>query len=107
MQRIIESARKLGVPLIVTDPGGREPFVVLSLEQFEAMVDTGESGLKTVSNQRKPGRPSRKQSESEPESKPEPIEPYLDEVSEVLPPNPEISLDERFYLEPLDDEAAA
>ena len=41
IQRVFESARKLGVPVIMTDPAGREPLVVLSLEQFEAMAGEG------------------------------------------------------------------
>ena len=41
MQRILETSRKLGLPVIVTDIAGREPMVVLPLEQFEAMAGAG------------------------------------------------------------------
>lgn len=41
LQRVFESARKLGLPVVVTDPSGREPFVLLPLDQFEAL--TGET----------------------------------------------------------------
>ena len=41
MQRILETSRKLGLPVIVTDVAGREPMVVLPLEQFEAMAGAG------------------------------------------------------------------
>ena len=44
MQRILETSRKLGLPVIVTDIAGREPMVVLPLEQFEAMAGAGGEG---------------------------------------------------------------
>ena len=41
LQRVLETARKMGVPVIVTDSAGLDPIVILPLEQFEAMA--GES----------------------------------------------------------------
>lgn len=41
MQRVLETARKLGLPVIMTDVAGREPMVIMPLEQFEAMAGTG------------------------------------------------------------------
>lgn len=40
-QRIIEVARKQGMPVIVTDVAGREPMVLLPLEGYERLVDGG------------------------------------------------------------------
>ena len=48
LQRVFESARKLGLPVVVTDPSGREPFVLLPLDQFEAL--TGETARQTGKN---------------------------------------------------------
>lgn len=49
LQRVFESARKMGVPVIITDPAGREPMVVLPLEQFEAMTGEPKSEAQKVS----------------------------------------------------------
>ncbi len=38
IHRVLETARRLGLPVIFTDDAGREPMVVVPLEQFEAMV---------------------------------------------------------------------
>lgn len=116
LQRVFESARKLGVPVIMTDPAGREPMVVLTLEQFEAMAGTGsEPGREPTSNPVRRGRPpSRRPAESpkvddfafpadELKAQPSLAEPALEDYPVPTPSEGEISLDERFYLEPLDD----
>jgi len=94
LQRIFESARRLQVPIIVTDPAGRDPMVLLTLEHFEAMAGSQEG--ETVA---KPAaKPKATLSEKwEPQSEPLPVE------AEKLA---EISLEERFYLEPVDEENA-
>jgi hypothetical protein len=38
-QRILESARRMGAPLIVTDAAGREPMVVMSLQTYERLSE--------------------------------------------------------------------
>lgn len=119
LQRVFESARKLGLPVVVTDPAGREPMVVLSLEQFEAMAGATDN-VTEVSRPipaSKPLKPGRKDTdmpvvsgqtglssyENElPKSEDRP-EPTLEEIQVPSQSNPEISLDERFYLEPLED----
>jgi hypothetical protein len=98
----------LGIPVIVTDPSGRDPLVVLPLEQFEAM--SGDVGEKPVTSghlpvergQEKEGqkKPIKLATESQSEAK-------FNVPSFEMPPMPmsdEISLEERFYLEPTDDE---
>lgn len=115
LQRVFESARKLGVPVIVTDPGGREPMVVMPLEQFEAMA--GESASAPVAK----SGPAPTFQKSKEELRVEQI--LADQASHVTKDrmeevagefakapsggseNLEISLEERFYLEPVDDEA--
>jgi hypothetical protein len=39
LQRIIELARRQGMPMIITDVAGREPMVVLPLEVYEGMLE--------------------------------------------------------------------
>lgn len=103
LQRVFESARKMGVPVIVTDPSGRDPMVVLPLEQFEALNQTDE--MPKV-------RPSAPVPAAEPvriAEKPRNIQkmqemPLPSEMSFSQGPGPEISLEERFYLEPSDDD---
>lgn len=111
LQRIIESARKLGVPVIMTDPAGREPLVIVSLEQFEAMAGTSQEGLQD--RQTEDPRYSKfatdnSSSESDSltqisDSEEVPQDVYLEDmpptqVSKVM------TDEERFYLEPLDDQ---
>lgn len=75
-QRMIEMARRHGMPIVVTDPNGKEPVVVLSLEVYEALIGEG-SGPKVVGVRK----------------------------SQVpMPENlAELSVEERFYVEPLDE----
>lgn len=85
-QHMLEMARRHGMPLVVTDPNGKAPVVVLPLEVYEALVD---------------GAPKKK----------EPIVvPVRDESSltplnvQIEPENlAELSMEERFYMEPLDE----
>jgi len=85
-QRIFEMVRRQGMPLVVTDETGKEPVVVLPLEVYEALMEG--------------------------ESKPTPIrEPLPTPVSSPIPspreeqsPKVEISLEERFYVEALEDQ---
>jgi len=111
LQRIIESARKLGVPVIMTDPAGREPLVIVSLEQFEAMAGTSQEVL-----QDKPAEAARYSNFDADTAFPEPnlvtqsIEPqdmpqdvYLEDMPPAQAPKP-MTDEERFYLEPLDDQ---
>lgn len=95
LQHVFESARKLGLPIIVTDPSGRDPMVVLPLDQFEAMAE---------------GTPVDRRASL----KPAPIlggmtspMPVLEDLPPSVQENAEITLDERFYLEPVDDESKA
>ncbi len=37
-QRILAAAKRLGVPLLVTDGEGREPVVILPLEAYETLA---------------------------------------------------------------------
>lgn len=46
LQRIIEVARRQGMPVILTDVAGREPMVVLPLEAYEKMLDGEGQDLK-------------------------------------------------------------
>ncbi len=113
LQRVLETARKTGTPVIITDVAGREPMVILPLEQFEAMAGDGDG--RGPSGE---GRVAR-----EPISKEERVVRVLEEIAaeraetrveQELPINVEslsvevpvpqdISLEERFYLEPLED----
>jgi len=115
LQRIFESARKLGVPVIMTDPAGREPLVVLPLEQFEAMAGVAVGQAPKIAS--KPTQKSKEELRVE-----EILAAKATEVSEArmeeavadlieqgieVAENPEITLEERFYLEPLEDGSAS
>jgi hypothetical protein len=65
------------MPIVVTDPNGKDPMVVLPLEVYEALVD---------------GAPKRR-------------EPILTPLKVQSEPEflAELSAEERFYVEPLDE----
>jgi hypothetical protein len=96
LQHVFESARRLGLPVIVTDPSGRDPMVVLPLDQFEAMADGG-------------AVPERKGPQKGPLPFTETIAPAprMEGISPTSVESAEMSLDERFYLEPVEDQPTA
>jgi hypothetical protein len=85
-QRIFEMVRRQGMPLVVTDEAGKEPVVVLPLEVYEALVEGGES------------RPAPASPTMTPIQTPE-SSPRMQPVTKD-----EISLEERFYVEALEDQ---
>ena len=88
-QRIFETARKQGIPVIVTDGAGRDPLVILPLDQFEALTESTVKEPKI---------------EPTPESlRPEPTIAPPDEKKLVSELMPGLSNEERFYLEPVED----
>lgn len=100
LQRVFESARKMGVPVIITDPSGREPMIVLPLEQFEAMAgETRGSATSTTS------RPAPVQKSEEIHVNPIPglSKEAQESFDALVMENPEIPLEERFYLETVDE----
>lgn len=89
----------MGSPLVVTDPAGREPMVVMTLEAFERMGD----GLPVTS--RKPQVETPKPQTVADEIRIEPFIATQEAVIEVMnvPEKAEISeisMEERFFLEP-------
>jgi len=123
-QRILESARKNGFPVIVTDIAGREPMVVMPFDTFEEMNEVYQSSLDSWEEERgeefeysdiesgsdetiessipaygaeatQEGSVSEEPSKSSMREKPEG---NMNEVSHL-------SMEERFYLEPVDDQS--
>lgn len=97
LQRVFESARRLGLPVVVTDPAGRDPFVLLPLDQFEAMAG---SSIQSASPEREPRNAKNPLNTAE-KSTPAPTSPA---PSVRLPESEEIPLEERFYLETAEGE---
>jgi hypothetical protein len=114
LQRVFESARKLGVPVIMTDPGGREPMVIMTLEQFEALAGEGAPAPEAGSVSKPAPQKSKEELRVERILAEQAVETNKSRMAEVMidlaslpssnAENPEISLEERFYLEPVDDE---
>ncbi|MCC7522642.1 hypothetical protein IT407_02495 [Candidatus Uhrbacteria bacterium] len=98
-QRIFETARRMGSPLVVTDPAGREPMVVMTLEAFERMGDGLPSTTPKTTTSPKTTMPVQDEVRVEPMSQINEMvievmgEPEKAEVSEI-------SMEERFFLEP-------
>src|SRR5688572_11037212 len=112
-QRILETARRMGSPLIVTDAAGREPMVVMSLQTYERLSEVAptlapkpvaqsmsEPTVTELSSMPAPQAPVKQESA-----------PDLQEIAIQVMESPEmaqdseISMEERFYLEPMDEEA--
>ena len=81
LQRVFESARKLGLPVVVTDPAGREPFVLVPLDQFEAMAGVGKNDSALHVEEKRE------------------VSPSVELITEEVPEMQEIPLEERFYVE--------
>ena len=100
LSRIFESARRLGVPVIVTDSAGRDPLVVLPLEQFEAMAGETERKLEYAPL---PASSAEKKTSVSPAGQRVSVKTQLEALAVAEPTTDELSLEERFYLEPIED----
>jgi hypothetical protein len=111
-QRILESARRMGAPLIVTDAAGREPMVVMSLQTYERLSEVAPAlaPKPAASPMAEPTVTEFIQTPVTAPSKPESA-PVLQEIAIQVMESPEmaqdseISMEERFYLEPSDEES--
>jgi hypothetical protein len=112
-QRILESARRMGTPLIVTDAAGREPMVVMSLQTYERLSEVAPvvKGSNPIApTMTEPTVTEFIQTPVAAPSKPESA-PVLQEIAIQVMESPEmaqdseISMEERFYLEPSDEES--
>lgn len=102
----------MGSPLIVTDAAGREPMVVMTLQTYERLGEAAPSlAPKPVAKQM--SEPTVTEFSSMPAQKaPDKVESpsLLREIAIQVMESPEmaqdseISLEERFYLEPTDEE---
>ena len=116
LQHVLDTARRLGIPVVITDEAGDAAQVVMPFDDFAAMV-----GASSPAPKRKP------RAVPPPPASPSPTrEPISDEIAEALadiqfegireepftrddvakapPPSDDGFLEEKFYLEPLDDE---
>ncbi|MDO8583883.1 MAG: hypothetical protein Q7R83_01760 [bacterium] len=130
-QRILETARRHGFPVIVTDVAGREPTVVVPLNEYERLLE--QKGMGESPRQPFAGTPTRVQvREKIGSDRPEIVKietvdkfeatsaqgpemtlkeivresiPIFEEAASSVPKEGEdLSLEERFYLEPMDEE---
>ena len=92
-QRILELARQRGLPVIVSDIGGREPMAILPLAEYERLTDARESHQIQNSNI------SKLISEDIKIEPTAPIQGAEEDVEELSG----LTLEERFYLEPVDE----
>lgn len=122
LQRVLETGRKIGMPVIITDLSGRDPMVILPLEQFEAMAGTAQKGT-SVTKKAPVELPRRVPPSSDSafsltdsaeqafadmtaeraKARVEEAATQLEAVVAKSPENPDFSLEERFYLEPVED----
>ncbi|KAA0205975.1 hypothetical protein EDM68_03850 [Candidatus Uhrbacteria bacterium] len=89
-QRIFEMVKRQGMPLVITDGQGKDPLIVLPLDMYEALADGQALGAP----------PSTQEGEKEPviipvKEKPSPAE------SDLLA---DLSIEERFYIESLEED---
>jgi hypothetical protein len=104
MQRIFDVARKLGTPVIMTDPAGREPLVVLPLDQFEAMagVSSDQEEPTVVPEAMAPASRSKMDKNTHNKAKNDERVEQAAELATINVEAQDLALEERFYLEPLE-----
>lgn len=111
LTRLMGLARKTGSPLIVTDPKGEEPMVIMGVDQYEVMMGVDSFNAEEFDEGVHSGAykdvleddddESKRASES-PEDQPMP---GLDAIDEILNEEGQDDDDlgeERFYLEPVE-----
>lgn len=123
LQRILELARRKGVPVVVTDIGGREAMVVMPFDEYERLSENGSAEPK-MQKRRVPMEPivtptpeirrelvreetNMGEVQKAAEMRDERMEALMEAIS--VPPASEsasLSLEEQFYLEPVDSEEA-
>lgn len=105
-QRVLETARRHGMPVIVTDPAGREPMVLLSLAAYEAITQTG--ALTPIHRPTQEERSVKIAVQSEEKLKKSPTLASFETIPSMTEQEmgQGMSLEERFYLEPVDEESA-
>ncbi len=115
-QKIFKTARRLGAPVIVTDQAGLDPMIVVPLETYEELIGQGGGAERPFRSKKAEIDESIFEIPSEeeilasdlknfPKSSQKlqnDMEAQASEAEEGE--NPEISLEERFYFEPLEDE---
>lgn len=121
IQRVLEVARRQNMPVVVTDVAGREPMVILPLASYEAMLDGRPS--RHVSSEANPPewKAPRESASSAPmkervvaieamtENMTGELQAQVNQAMRDLTETPSdvssgISMEERFYLEPVDEE---
>lgn len=102
MRRILNLVEKTGDKVVVTDPAGEHPYVLMNLEQYEGLAlakppaPSGEAGPKPPVKREVPlwKAPEPPKAPAAPKFKP--ATPAPDDVGMVL------EGEEQFYLEPLE-----
>ena len=109
--RLIRLARKTGDTLIVTDPSGAEPIVVMGVSRYEALLEDGlDTGLEDLPEElfsrEEPALEvlgsEEEISYSEPTQVSVPEVPEMPEETPVSEPESSSTDEERFYLEPIE-----
>jgi hypothetical protein len=115
-QRMFEMARRHGVPVVVTDKEGKDPMVILPLEVYEALTEGALSPQASASIRKSEAAEANEPIVVPVRSVPEPnskssgrLERMAVEVNrgfdqEVTQTNlADLSLEERFYIETMED----
>lgn len=115
-QRILETARRMNSPLIVTDAAGREPMVIMTLQAYERLGEGVQQTInpkKTIEAKPLSEEPSIVETIPLKEAVIEKSESAVNlgeiaiqtmEVKDFAKES-EISMEDRFYLEPMDEES--
>ncbi|MFH1433978.1 MAG: hypothetical protein ABIG32_03740 [Candidatus Uhrbacteria bacterium] len=113
-KRIIELVRRTGDRLVVTDPDGREPVIIMDLDEYESMLEAmgiGDSPYfdedLPYGNEIPPELLGVDEADLEPIDEPDPMlrEAFPVEsakLSEEFSPEEGAGDDEQFYLEPIE-----
>lgn len=112
-QRIFEMAKRQGMPLVITDGQGRDPLIVLPLDMYEALadgrgIDASHQTLEGDEEKEPIIIPVKDESMREPEASRSAVS-SLERLVDMPKPSSEtdlfaeLSMEERFYVESLED----
>ena len=99
---VLQNAKKYGFPLVITDAEGRDPYVLLPFDQFDAMMSS--TPLREAVIPRVIEDVIEDEMETQRNTKIQSTAESLEKRSTELENSAVLSEEEKFYLEPIDDE---
>ena len=103
LSQVLKQAKKYGFPVVITNDEGEDSYVLLPFDQFDALMDgtrASEPSLPRVIED-----VIEDEFEAQRSSKIDAVAESLENTVSFADNSAELSTEEKFYLEPIDDEA--